>query len=208
MSTAPTSASHNRLIANLLKQGNIAQADAARGLVRVQHGDLLTDWLPYFVPFAGGVSVHRVPSVGENCLVLSPSGEVANGLVLCGLASNQHPQPSTSPDETVIRFPDNAQFSYNHQSGSLKISGTKTIWVEASESITFDTPKATFIGEVIVQNLLTFLAGMAGSNSKGGAAANITGDVNHTQGNLTSNGITLHTHTHQGDSGGTTGSPQ
>lgn len=208
MSTAPTTASHNRLIANLLKQGNIAQADAARGLVRVQHGDLLTDWLPYFVPFAGGVSVHRVPSVGENCLVLAPSGEIANGLVLCGLASNQHPQPSTSPDETVIRFPDNAQFSYNHSSGSLKISGTKTIQIEASESIEFDTPKATFTGEVIVQNLFTFLAGLAGSNSKGGAAATITGDVNHTQGNLTSNGITLHTHTHQGDSGGTTGSPQ
>lgn len=204
----PTTASHNRLIANLLKQGNIAQADAARGLVRVQHGDLLTDWLPYFVPFAGGVSVHRVPSVGENCLVLSPSGEVANGLVLCGLASNQHPQPSTSPDETVIRFPDNAQFSYNHKSGRLKISGTKTIEIEASESITFDTPQATFTGEVIVQNLFTFLSGLAGSNSKGGAAANITGDVNHTQGNLTSNGITLHTHTHRGDSGGTTGSPQ
>ena len=204
----PTPASHNRLIANLLKQGNIAQADAARGLVRVQHGDLLTDWLPYFVPFAGGVSVHRVPSVGENCLVLAPSGEIANGLVLCGLASNQHPQPSTSPDETVIRFPDNAQFSYNHSSGSLKISGTKTIQIEASKSIEFDTPKATFTGEVIVQDLFTFLAGLAGSNSKGGAAATITGDVNHTQGNLTSNGITLHTHTHQGDSGGTTGSPQ
>lgn len=206
--TTPTTASHNRLIANLLKQGNIAQADAARGLVRVQHGDLLTDWLPYFVPFAGGVSVHRVPSVGENCLVLAPSGEIANGLVLCGLASNQHPQPSTSPDETVIRFPDNAQFSYNHNSGSLKISGTKTIQIEAAESIEFDTPKATFTGEVIVQNLFTFLAGLAGSNSQGGAAATITGNVNHTQGNLTSNGITLHTHTHQGDSGGTTGSPQ
>ena len=73
----PTTASHNRLIANLLKQGNIAQADAARGLVRVQHGDLLTDWLPYFVPFAGGVSVHRVPSVGENCLVLAAKSPTA-----------------------------------------------------------------------------------------------------------------------------------
>ena len=206
--TTPTTASHNRLIANLLKQGNIAQADAARGLVRVQHGDLLTDWLPYFVPFAGGVSVHRVPSVGENCLVLSPSGEVANGLVLCGLASHQHPQPSTSPDETVIRFPDNAQFSYNHHSGSLKISGTKTIQIEASQSIEFDTPQATFTGEVIVQGLFTFLAGLAGSNSQGGAAANITGDVNHTQGNLTSNGVIVHLHIHRGDSGGTTGSPQ
>ena len=67
------SAEDQRKTANLIKQGNIAESDPA-GRVRVRIGNLLTDWLPYFVPFAGGVSVHRPPSVGENCLVLSPSG--------------------------------------------------------------------------------------------------------------------------------------
>lgn len=51
----------NRKIANIIKQGVIAESDPARALVRVQHGELTSDWLPYFVPFAGGVSVHRPP---------------------------------------------------------------------------------------------------------------------------------------------------
>ena len=70
-------AQYHRMIANLIKQGNIVQTDPTQGLVRVQCGEMTSDWLPYFVPAAGGVSVHRPPSVGENCIILSPSGETA-----------------------------------------------------------------------------------------------------------------------------------
>ena len=76
---------HHRIIANLIKQGTIAETDPANGLVRVQHGELQTDWLPYFVPFAGGVFIHHPLSTDENCIILSPNGETANGLALCGL---------------------------------------------------------------------------------------------------------------------------
>lgn len=200
-------AEHNRLIANLLKQGNIAQCDAAQGLVRVACGELLSDWLPYFVPFAGAVSVHRPPSVGENCLLLSPSGEMGNGLVLCGLASTQFSSPSQSSDETVMSFSDGARFEYNHVSGSLKISGIKTAMIEASQSITFDTPQATFTGAVTAQGLLTYLAGMVGRGGKGGVTATINGSLKQVGGELSSNGVVLHTHTHAGDSGGRTGTP-
>ena len=48
----------SRMIANLIKQGVVAEVNASAGVVRVRHGELLTDWLGYFVPAAGGVSVH------------------------------------------------------------------------------------------------------------------------------------------------------
>ncbi|XXQ68945.1 phage baseplate assembly protein V [Neisseriaceae bacterium B1] len=200
-------AEHNRLIANALKQGNIAAVNPAQGLVRVQTGALLSDWLPYFVPFAGAVSVHRSPSIGENCLLLSPSGEMGNGLVLCGLASTQFPSPSQSPDETVITFPDGARFEYNHVSGSLNISGIQTATIQAAQHMLFDTPKATFTGAVTTQGLLTYQSGMAGSNGAGGAAATISGSLKQTGGELSSNGVILDSHTHTGDSGGKTGAP-
>ena len=116
----------SRLLANLIKQGTIAESDPAAGRVRVLHGGLTTDWLPYFVPAAGGVSVHRPPSVGENCIVLSPSGEPANGVVLCGMASDQFPQPGNRADETVVKFPDGAVAKYNHAASKLDISGINT----------------------------------------------------------------------------------
>lgn len=190
---------HNRQIANLIKQGNIAQVNPSDCLVRVAHGDLLTDWLPYFVPFAGGVSVHRLPSVGENCIVLSPSGETANGVVLCGMASNQFPSPSDSADETVVAFPDGAKMEYNHVSGSLKISGVK--------SVIIDSPQSEFTGAVTVKGLLTYEAGLSGSNSGGGSAATISGSLTHSGGELSSNGVVLHAHTHPETNGSKTGAP-
>ena len=201
------SAEDQRKTANLIKQGNIAESDPA-GRVRVRIGNLLTDWLPYFVPFAGGVSVHRPPSVGENCLVLSPSGETANGLVLCGLMSDQFPQPSNSADETVIRFPDGASIRYNHASGSLDASGIKTITVQAAQSLLIDCPQSSFTGALTVDGLFTYQAGMAGSNGQGGSTT-INGDIRHSGGTLSSNGVALDAHTHKGvtPGGGHTGEP-
>ena len=201
------SAEDQRKTANLIKQGNIAESDPA-GRVRVRIGNLLTDWLPYFVPFAGGVSVHRPPSVGENCLVLSPSGETANGLVLCGLMSDQFPQPSNSADETVIRFPDGASIRYNHASGSLDASGIKTITVQAAQSLLIDCPQSSFTGALTVDGLFTYQAGMAGSNGQGGSTTS-NGDIRHSGGTLSSNGVALDAHTHKGvtPGGGHTGEP-
>ncbi|MDO5058773.1 MAG: phage baseplate assembly protein V [Neisseria sp.] len=205
-----------RMIANLIKEGTVAESNPA-GLVRVRHGGLTTDWLPYFVPAAGGVSVHRAPSVGERCLLLSPSGETANGMVLCGLASSQFPAPSASPDETVVAFPDGARVEYNHASGAMRISGIKTGTVEAAESLTFDTPQAVFTGNVqvqqtaTVQGLFTYQAGMSGTG--GGAGTSISGTISHTgefanTGSLSSNGVVLSEHTHPDTtSGGNTGAP-
>lgn len=119
---AITMSNHHRIIANLIKQGTIAETDPA-GLVRVQHGELISEWLPYFVPFAGGVSIHRPPSIGENCIILSPSGETANGLVLCGLVSTQYPQPAQTNDVTVIKYPDGAQTEYNHTNFLSRLCG-------------------------------------------------------------------------------------
>lgn len=201
----------SRRLENLIKRGEIAQVDPAAGLVRVAVGALHTDWLPYFVPAAGQVSVHRPPSVGEICIVLSPSGEPGGGMVLCGLAGNAHPSPSASAGETVTIYPDGAVSKYNHVSGSLHISGIKTGAIQAAQTLTIDCPQTTTTGALTVQGLLTYAAGMAGTG--GGAGTVISGPINHSgvltnTGQITSNGKVLHSHTHPGDSGGVTGPPQ
>lgn len=193
----------NRKIANIIKQGVIAESDPARALVRVQHGELTSDWLPYFVPFAGGVSVHRPPSGGENCIILSPSGETANGLVLCGMASASFPSPAQSADETVVKFPDGAIINYNHSAGQMTL--------KAVAEMTIDAPDTIITGNVVIQKmttingLLTYTSGISGD---GGAT--IKGNIDHegtltNTGKIESNGVVLDTHIHTGDSGGKTG---
>lgn len=200
----------NRKIANIIKQGVIAESDPARALVRVQHGELMTDWLPYFVPAAGNVSVHRPPSVGENCVIFSPSGETANGMVMCGMASTSFPSPAQSADETVVKFPDGAIINYNHSSGQMTL--------KAVAKLTIDAPDTLITGNVVIQKmttsngLLTYTAGMSGSGGAGGGTT-IKGEINHegtltNTGKITSNGIVVDDHIHPGDSGGKTGKPE
>lgn len=104
----------SRNIENLIKIGTVSQTDPVANRIRAQHGGLITDWLPYFVPAAGGVSIWRLPSIGEGCIILSPSGEPENGIIICGFSTSQHPAPSQNPDETIILMPDGAEFKYNH----------------------------------------------------------------------------------------------
>ncbi|PJO78742.1 phage baseplate assembly protein V [Neisseria brasiliensis] len=200
----------NRQLENLIKVGTVAEVDPQTNRLRVSHGGLQTDWLPYLVPAAGGVSVWRLPSVGKMCVVLSPSGETENGIVLLGMASSQYPAPSNSPDETVMQFPDGARLAYNHQSGALTATGVKTANLSAATSVTIDTPQTNMTGALTVAGLLTYQGGMSGG---GGSGTTITGSLNHTgsftnTGTMSSNGVVLHSHTHPDlTSGGNTGEP-
>ena len=203
----------SRRMANLIKKGEIAEVDAARALVRVRCGELLTDWLPYLVPAAGGVSIHRPPSVGEISLLIAPSGEPADAVVLCGYAGQVYVNPAQSQDVTVIKFPDGALFEYDHQKSHLNISGIQSATVQASGQVLLNTPKVICTGQLIVQGLLTYQAGLSGTGGTAGTV--IDGSFEHrgeliNSGSISSNGVELSNHVHSGvQSGGDkTGVPE
>ncbi len=168
---------------------------------RVNSGGLLTGWLPWFNQRSGTTRDWDPPTTGEQCIILSPSGEVGAGIVLLGIYCNAYDAPSTSPDEHVREYPDGARISYNHVTGALNAVGIKTALVEAADQITFDCPQVTFTGKFNVKDLFTYENGMVGL---GGAntAALITGDV-------IADGISLVNHMHTGvqPGGGNTGQP-
>lgn len=216
----------SRLLENIIRVGTIHSVDHVECRVRVQTGHLITDWLRWFENRAGQTTTWNPPTVGEQCIVLSPSGEIAQGLVIYGAPSQVIDTPSHSPDEHVTRYPDGttltydhaaglhkasypdgASISYHHPSSALQASGIATGIVQAATSITLDTPLTHITGKCVIDGLLTYLNGLAGT---GGANNNtITGSFTHTDGNLSSNGVVLHSHTHTGvQSGGSnTGEP-
>lgn len=196
-----------RRVANMIRTGRIAEVDHAGPRVRVQSGDLLTEWLPWQTHRAGNTRTWNPPTVGEQVMILSPSGEPAAGMVIPALYCQDHPAPDASPNTHVIQFPDGAIIGYDHASHALDITGIATVRVVASESVTLDTPYTRITGRLEIDDLITYHNGMVGEGG-GGNAVTITGDFVHEQGVLSSNGIVLHTHTHPGDSGGTTGAPQ
>ena len=207
-----------RLIQNLIRVGTIMEIDYSEPpRVRVRTGQLETDWRPWCEKRAGQSKTWDPPTIGEQVLLFSPGGDVAGAYVICSIGSDANPPTSRSPAETARKYPAGAITKYNHETGAFSVSGIKAMSVSASEtitlkagtSITLDAPQSNSTGKHTVKGLLTYLAGMAGSNTEGGAAATITGDLNHEGGKLSSHGIVLHLHVHgNGNGGGDTTEPK
>jgi phage baseplate assembly protein V len=213
-------ADNARRLEQLIRLGTIAEVDHAKALCRAQCGDLKSDWLPWLERRTGKTRTWNPPTMGEQCLWLSPSGNTdGGGCIVTGLYTVN--APSHDPNETLTVFPDGAQVRYNHDTGALNVSGIKTAIVQAADHVTVDCPESTFTGNVTiegdltvkgkatVEQLLSYLAGMSGKAGPGGGTT-ISGPIAHSGGELASNGVVLHTHRHGGTQpgSGTTGAPQ
>ncbi|EJC0563303.1 phage baseplate assembly protein V [Enterobacter cloacae] len=188
-----------RLLRNLVRIGIVTDVDYDEGLCRVQTGGLETTWLNWLTCRAGRSRVWWAPSVGEQVLLLAIGGELDTAFVLPGIFSNDHPAPSASPDAIHVAFPDGAVIEYEPESGALTVSGIKTADVTASDSITATVPLVLVKAEtritldtpeVVCTNKLT--TGTL-EVQKGGK---MTGDIEHTGGKLTSNGVQVDDHEH------------
>ncbi|MHC5346290.1 phage baseplate assembly protein V [Enterobacter hormaechei] len=190
-----------RAIRNLIRTGIVTDVDPVEGLCRVQTGGMQTTWLNWLTSRAGCSRVWWAPSVGEQVLILAIGGELDTAFVLPGIFSDDHPAPSASPDAFHVAFPDGAVIEYEPDGGSLTVSGIKTADVTASDSITatapvvlvkastritLDTPEVVCTNKLITGTLEV---------QKGGT---MKGDIEHTGGKLTSNGVQPDDHDHGG----------
>lgn len=80
-----------RLIENLVRLGTVAAVQVQPPRVQVKSGKILTAWLPWLSLRAGGDREWDPPTIGEQVVLLSPSGLLAQGVVLAGLFSDQVP---------------------------------------------------------------------------------------------------------------------
>lgn len=95
--------------------GTCQEVDAGAGRCRVSHGDLLTPPVKFFNPSAGEQSETRIPSVGEQCLLLNYGGGdgAAQSVALFGLNSAEFPPVSTVATLTRRTYKDGTESSYD-----------------------------------------------------------------------------------------------
>lgn len=216
MSDSWAQAETERILANMIRVGTIAQLDEANARVKVRAGGLLTDWLPWITARAGATRTWSAPRPGEQVLVLAPYGDPAQAVALPAIYQDSHPAPSNTKGAEHVVFPDGSTVDYNSASNTLNIQvagagkviiNCKEATINADTSVTLNTPQTTCTGKLTVEGLLTYLAGMNGSTGSG-ASASITGNVDFSGGSLTHNGKNIgSTHTHSDPQGGTTGAP-
>jgi phage baseplate assembly protein V len=202
MNTAAAIAELTRRIDNLLRIGTVAEVKGDS--CRVKTGELLTQYRPFFTRRAGSAKTSWRPTIGEQVMLLSLSGDLTNAYILPALYSDENPEPDDNDHRDRTIYPDGAVIEYDPDTSALKVSGIKTATVQASELVTINCPNAVFTGNVRVQKKLTVDEGAA-----------VTGVISHNgkmtnSGGVSIDGIEFGTHKHGGvDTGpGTSGGPQ
>jgi phage baseplate assembly protein V len=214
MSQQWAQAETERILANMIRIGVVAELDDAKARVKVRTGGLVTDWLPWLTHRAGATRTWSAPRPGEQVLVISPYGDPAQAVALPAIYQNAHPAPSTTQDEERVVFPDGSVVTYDSASNTLQIDvagaakvivNCKEATVNAATKVTLNTPETYCTGNLTVQKALNVQG-----NGVGGAVATITGNMAITGSSLTHNGKDIgSTHTHGGvqPGGGSTSVP-
>lgn len=173
-----------RLLENVVRTGTVTEIDEEKWRVRVQSGGLNPNWMRWTAQRAGAFKVWVPPSIGEQVWFLCLGGNTDIAFIGGSLYSDDNPAPGASRSEMVVTAPDGAKFRYDAAAGALQVTGIKTAAIEASVKVTLDTP------EVECTNLLTTET----LNVRGGGEMH--GDITHTGGAFTSNGVQVDDHEH------------
>lgn len=197
-----------RRLANVVRVGVVASVDLPNARCRVTIGDLQTAPLPFITCKAGEDRTWHPPEVGEQVIVLAPSGELSAGFVLGGVYTTAYPAPSTSPEVAKMLFKDGSSATYDRALHSLTLdlpTSGSSLSVTVNGNVTIS---ATGNALVEADGNATVSAGSvarieAGSQIQMVApAVSITSTVT-VSGDVTAGGISLQTHKHGGvQSGG------
>ena len=158
-------AMHDRMLASLVMPCQVVAVDLTAARVRVSDGSGWTSaWVRWHAQAAGKARHWRVPSLGEQGVLLSPSGEPAQGTFIAGLYGDAGNPPDNRDHVEVWRFDDGGSLAYDWQarrydiqlpSGSATVKvGSSTLVVEGN-AIRLDAASITLTGNVAVDGPLT-----------------------------------------------------
>lgn len=173
-----------RLLENVIRTGVVTEIDEDAWRVRVSSGELDTTWLRWNAQRAGAFNIWVPPSIGEQVWLVCIGGNPETAIIGGSLYSNDHPAPGSSSNEMVITAPDGATFRYDAGAGELEAKGIKTAIISAAVKITLDAPVVTCT-EMLETKRFTV--------SEGGE---MHGNITHTDGAFTSNGVQIDDHAH------------
>ncbi|WP_339532111.1 phage baseplate assembly protein V [Pseudomonas mucidolens] len=111
--------------------------DAASNTCKVSHGELLTPAIRFFNPSAGAQTETRIPTVGEQCLLLNYGGGEggAQSVALFGLNSDRFPPLSSVATLTRRRYADGTQSDYDAAGHVLNWINGPTAFTGSREQI-------------------------------------------------------------------------
>ncbi|NWA69002.1 phage baseplate assembly protein V [Pseudomonas reactans] len=121
----------SRMLENLIRFGVIAAVQMEPPRVQVKTGTLTTAWLPWLALRAGADQEWDPPTEGEQVILFSPSGQLANGVVITGLFSDHIPANGNRAGLHRRTYADGAVIEYDsvahHLNATLPGNGTTSL---------------------------------------------------------------------------------
>ncbi|KAF2410511.1 phage baseplate assembly protein V [Pseudomonas antarctica] len=121
----------SRMLENLIRLGVIAAVQMTPPRVKVKTGELTTAWLPWLALRAGADREWDPPTLDEQVILFSPSGQLANGVVITGLPSDHIPANGNRAGLHRRTYADGAVIEYDsvahHLNATLPDSGTTSL---------------------------------------------------------------------------------
>lgn len=222
---------------DLIKIGEVSSVDPEKCTARVVFDDedsLVSYDLQILQRNTYENQDYQMVHPGEDvvCLFLGPGQE--DGFIIGSLYAGEIKPPEASLDRRTVVFSDDTRVCYdrqdhkltvtiegteivfNRQDGSITVPNAVTIncttaTVNASSSVTLDTPKTDITGVLNVTGLITGKGGLAVSGG-GGAAVTVSGNMNlegqiDASSDVVAGGISLMNHKHQEQGDGSPTSP-
>lgn len=124
-----------RIVRSMIRMGAIAEVDYDNAVCRVSTGGIVTGWLQWATTRAMGERTWWAPRVGEQVMVFSPCGDLAQGKVMAAFYQDAATPPASSPEIHRMEYPDGAWTEYSEATGTLAAYSPKHAQVEAGETI-------------------------------------------------------------------------
>lgn len=213
------SADLNRRLENLIRFGTIKTINPSKPIPRVivNLGDIDTPEIRCLNVRSGADATWDMPSDGEECVVVSPCGEIGpTSFVLYGFYNDDHPAPSDDLNQKIRMFSDGCVIAYDvsahHLSAILPGGGTAVLTADGGVTVNGNT---TINGDLTLNGNQTTNGStvITGNHSVGGSqlvqgSSHSTGHFS-TEDDVTAGDISLKNHKTSGvqPGSGTSGEP-
>lgn len=109
-----------RRTANQIRFGTVLAVDHAKARVRIKSGEIESTWLPWSTGRASSAKRRwDPPEVGEQVVMLAPTGDLRQALVLSGVFQQSAGAPNASPDKDTTVYGDGTTIEYDRASHTL-----------------------------------------------------------------------------------------
>ena len=164
-------------LSNIIRIGTIFEINVQTAKARVKIGELETDFLPWANANSGSNNSWNPPEVDEQVIILSPSGDLSQAVILPSLYKNN----ASDSDQNIksITYQDGSKISFNVSSGilDLDLKGNVTIKVVGNANIEAANSTIKVTGDAEIEATKVTLKGDVDLGESGGQPVARVGDL-------------------------------